>query len=69
MTSTIETATPFLTETQAAMRIGLAPRTLRNWRAGAERRGPAWLKLGGAIRYHQEHLDAWALAQVHGEAA
>ena len=40
---------PFLTEQQAAARLQLSPRALRNWRNLSQ--GPAALKLGGAIRF------------------
>ena len=53
---------PFLTEQQAAARLQLSPRTLRNWRNLSQ--GPAALKLGGAIRYHAAVLDAWALGNA-----
>jgi predicted DNA-binding transcriptional regulator AlpA len=53
---------PFLTEAQAATRLSLAPKTLRNWRSTGV--GPSPLKLGSAVRYHQDALDTWALAQV-----
>ena len=53
---------PFLTEAQAATRLGLSPKTLRNWRSAGV--GPPSLKLGSAVRYHQDALDLWALAQV-----
>jgi predicted DNA-binding transcriptional regulator AlpA len=56
------TNSPFLTEEQAAARLQLSPRTLRNWRNLAQ--GPAALKLGGAVRYHTEALDAWALGSA-----
>ena len=53
--------TPFLTETQAAARLGLAPKTLRNWRSRGD--GPGFLRLGSAVRYHLDELDGWALGQ------
>ncbi|MFM9920808.1 helix-turn-helix transcriptional regulator [Lacisediminihabitans sp. H27-G8] len=56
------TSSPFLTEEQAAARLQLSPRTLRNWRNLAQ--GPAALKLGGAVRYHSDALDAWALGSA-----
>ena len=53
---------PFLREEQAAARLQLSPRTLRNWRNLAQ--GPAALKLGGVVRYHADALDAWALGSA-----
>lgn len=57
-----QTLSPFLTEAQAAARLSLAQKTLRNWRSAGV--GPPPLKLGSAVRYHQDALDAWALAQA-----
>lgn len=53
---------PFLTEVQAAARLGLAPKTLRNFRSAGI--GPTALRLGRSVRYHIETLDGWALGQV-----
>jgi hypothetical protein len=53
---------PFLTEAQAAARLGLAPKTLRNFRSAGV--GPTALRLGRSVRYHIEALDGWALGQV-----
>lgn len=68
-TTTLDTAqaSPFLTEAQAAARLGLSRKTLRNWRSAHV--GPLYLKLGSAVRYHQDALDLWALAQVAATAA
>jgi len=52
---------PYLTESQAAARLGFSPKTLRNWRARSE--GPNFLRLGSSVRYHVETLDRWAMAQ------
>ena len=54
-------ATPFLTEGQAATRLGLSSKTLRNWRALIT--GPPYLKLGASVRSHISSLDSWALDQ------
>jgi predicted DNA-binding transcriptional regulator AlpA len=62
MTNTATAPPPFLTESQAASRLALSGKTLRNWRAAGV--GPGFLKLGSAVRYHQSQLDAWALDQV-----
>jgi predicted DNA-binding transcriptional regulator AlpA len=47
----------FLTEKQAAARLGLNPKTLCVWRA--ERKGPSYLKCGRAVRYSVRSLIAW----------
>jgi predicted DNA-binding transcriptional regulator AlpA len=53
---------PFLTEAQAAARLGVVPKTLRNWRSAGT--GPTALRLGRSVRYHIEGLDGWALGQA-----
>ena len=44
-----------LTETEAAARLGLRVATLRAWRN--QGRGPAYLRLGRAIRYLTTDID------------
>lgn len=51
-----------LTEAEAAQYLGgVAPRSLRQWRY--ERRGPAFVKIEGHVRYRIEDLDAYITAQ------
>jgi len=47
-------------EREAAMRLGLSVKTLRRWRWS--RRGPAWVKVGAAVRYAPEDLSAFITA-------
>jgi predicted DNA-binding transcriptional regulator AlpA len=61
-TTTLPQASPFLNEQQAAARLGLSPKTMKNWRCRGV--GPGYLRLGSAVRYHQEALDAWALSKA-----
>jgi len=66
-TATTDTLTtgiesPFLTEQEAAMRLKLTAKTLRNWRSAVT--GPGYLKFGSAVRYDMTTLDSWALAQA-----
>jgi hypothetical protein len=50
-----------LTEAEAAsMIVDLKPQTLAKWRL--RRTGPAYLKLGGKIRYRVEDIEAWMTA-------
>lgn len=49
-----------LTETEAAQRLGLRIGTLRAWRH--YRRGPAFIRLGRAVRYLAEDLDEFVRA-------
>lgn len=46
-----------LTEAQAAERLNLRRKTLQTWRYSG--RGPRFTKLGGAIRYPEEDLEAF----------
>lgn len=55
MTST----SPFLTESEAASFLGLAPATLARWRWRGDR-GPRFRKFGGAVRYASADLQAYA---------
>jgi hypothetical protein len=52
-----------LTEMNAAGRLGLKVATLRTWRH--QRRGPAFVRLGRAIRYLPSDLDAFLRANRH----
>ncbi|TFC26401.1 DNA-binding protein [Cryobacterium sp. TMT2-18-3] len=61
-TTTAQEPSPFLTEAQAAARIGVVPKTLRNWRSAGT--GPTALRLGRSVRYHIDSLDGWALGQA-----
>jgi predicted DNA-binding transcriptional regulator AlpA len=45
------------TSRAAAERIGLAPKTLDNWRSLGT--GPPFYKLGGRIVYDDAEVDAW----------
>jgi hypothetical protein len=47
-------------ETEAANILGLSVKTLRRWRWG--RNGPAFCKLGAAVRYNPADLDAFIAA-------
>lgn len=47
-------------EHEAAAYLGFPPGTLRGWRH--QRRGPAWLKLLGAVRYDRDDLDKFIAA-------
>jgi len=63
-----------LTTIQAAARLNLSPSTLNKSRLTGD--GPRFVKLGSAVRYRSDDLDAWVSAQVRrstsdttGEAA
>lgn len=52
-----------LTEAEAAVYIGMSPAYLRMDRCrghvGNRTPGPAWMKLGRAVRYDMRDLNAW----------
>ena len=50
-----------LNDVQAAEVLGLRPQTLRNMRCRGE--GPAYVKLGRAVRYALEDLHAYTEAR------
>lgn len=55
---------PTLMDTEAAAHyIGLKRPTLEAWRRKTQ--GPPWLKIGGAVRYRVEDLDAFLRRAQH----
>ena len=56
-----------LTETEAATRLGLKVATLRAWRN--QGRGPAYVRLGRAIRYLSTDLDEFLHSNRHNPGA
>lgn len=50
-----------LTTEQAAERLTITSAALRAWRHRGG--GPAFYRVGGAVRYAVEDLDAWLAAQ------
>jgi predicted DNA-binding transcriptional regulator AlpA len=52
-----------LTEGEAAARLGLKVATLRAWRH--QRRGPAFVRLGRAVRYLAVDIDEFLAANRH----
>jgi predicted DNA-binding transcriptional regulator AlpA len=51
-----------LTEADAGTLLGLAPATLRNMRTKG--RGPAFIKVGGLVRYRHSDLVDWIESRV-----
>ena len=64
-TSTAASTNPAdpLSEVDAAGRLGLKVATLRAWRH--QRRGPAFVRLGRAIRYLSSDIDEFLVANRH----
>ena len=54
-------------ERQAAEHLNLSVRTLQQWRYRGC--GPRYVKLGGAIRYRPEDLDAWLIERSRTSTA
>lgn len=54
----------FLRERELAARWSMSQRTLQRWRA--EGYGPAWVCIGGAIRYRFEEVMAFEKRHCHG---
>ena len=51
----------FLTTDEAAGIVGMTPRTLAAYRHTG--RGPFYLKLGSAVRYRLQDLEAWVASR------
>ncbi len=51
-----------LHEKDAAVLLGLSPKTLSRWRWAG--RGPQFLKLGGAVRYQRSDLEVFLAASA-----
>ena len=56
-----------LDEKQAAEKLSLSVRTLQQWRVRGT--GPAYLKLGNAVRYDDAVMDGWLDDQIHTSTA
>jgi hypothetical protein len=52
-----EASPDFLTPQELALRWRMSTRTLDRWRA--ERYGPVWFQIGGAIRYALADVEAY----------
>lgn len=57
---------PLLRAAEAARILGLAPRTLRAWRASDPSRLP-FVKVGSCVRYRPADVDAYVEANRHAE--
>ncbi|MDF9874808.1 helix-turn-helix transcriptional regulator [Cellulosimicrobium cellulans] len=58
----ILTTTRLMTELEAGEYLGVPSRTLRNWRYLGT--GPAFVKVGRAVRYRMTDLEAYVEAQT-----
>lgn len=48
-----------LTPEEVARRLGLKLQTLENWRFSKNRKGPAYLRVGGVIRYRVVDIEEY----------
>lgn len=55
---------PYLNEKQLAERWGMSHKTLQRWRV--EKRGPRYLKIGGAVRYPLSEIEAFESLALRG---
>jgi len=60
-------STELLTPDELSSELGVAKRTLDQWRCYG--RGPAFVRVGKRIRYRRQDLDAWLAEQVVTPAA
>ncbi len=56
-----------LTTDLLAAELGMHPMTLARWRCDGE--GPAFVKIGSAVRYRRSDVDAWLDAQTRTSTA
>ncbi len=55
------------TEKQEAARLGFSVRTLQQWRLRGG--GPPYLKIGSAVRYNPDAVDAWLYERTRHNTA
>lgn len=67
--SAIPTAQPLMNEHQAAALLGVAVKTLRNWRCRGD--GPKFVKLGGGrlVRYRESDLTVFIERDVRASTS
>ena len=56
-----------LDEVPPALRWGMSPRTLEDWRW--RKKGPRYLKIGGRVMYRLEDIEAYETAQARDAGA
>ena len=54
----------YLTERELAQRWRISQRTLQKWRQNNI--GPAYVKIGGRIRYRLSDIEEWECKHHHG---
>ena len=61
------TASELLSPTEVAAKIKMSPRTLQKWRCNG--RGPQYVRLGHAVRYREQDVDAWVESKLSRNSA
>ena len=56
-----------LSPDELAADLKVSPRTLAKWRCNG--RGPQYMRLGHAVRYRRQDIDAWLEAKVSRNSA
>jgi len=67
MNETLSPSRTLLNETEAALSLDLSPRTLQAWRIRGE--GPAFVKLGRAVRYDRAEIDRFIAERTQTNTA
>ena len=57
----------FIDTTELARSTGISVPTFNRWRLTGE--GPKFLKLGGAVRYRQQDVDAWLESKIRNSTS
>ena len=59
---------PLMNETEAASRLGVAPKTLERWRSTGA--GPLFVRIGSRhVRYTVEDIEAWIASRRRASLA
>jgi predicted DNA-binding transcriptional regulator AlpA len=55
----------YLTTKQAAKLLGMSTSSLEGWRSRDQ--GPAWVKIGTAVRYPRDGIDSFVASRTKGK--
>lgn len=58
------TVKDLLTTVEVSELTGIAENTLRRWRSDQDPAGPPFVRMGRAVRYRRQELDAWMRASA-----
>lgn len=57
---------PLMTTKQVSIRTNVPEQTLDNWRTTGRVKGLPWVRIGGAVRYRHEDVEAFIDSNVQG---